>query len=93
MTRLEELETLETAVLTCQQVAIVLKASPATIHRQAMECPERLGFPVIVMGSRVKIPRQAFIAYLKGDNEKEPVAGTNRLTRSHEQKGQYEDNT
>ena len=67
MTRLEELEAMTDEILTCQQVALVLKASPATIHRQAVECPERLGFPVIVMGSRVKIPRKAFIAFLKGN--------------------------
>ena len=67
MTRLEELEAMTDEILTCQQVAIVLKASPATIHKQAVECPERLGFPVIVMGSRVKIPRKAFIAFLKGE--------------------------
>ena len=66
--RLTELEAMTDEVLTCQQVAMVLKASPATIHKQAMECPEKLGFPVIVMGSRVKIPRRAFIMFLKGAN-------------------------
>lgn len=66
MTRLEELEALETEVLTCAQVGLVLKANPATIHYQAMECPEKLGFPVIVMGSRVRIPKGPFILFLKG---------------------------
>ena len=69
MTRLEELEALETDVLTCAQVGMVLKANPATIHYQAMECPERLGFPVIVMGSRVRIPKGPFILFLKGAEE------------------------
>ena len=63
---LSELEALETEVLTCQQIAPVLMANPATIHLQAVECPEKLGFPVIVMGSRVKIPKKAFIAFMKG---------------------------
>ena len=75
MTRLEELEALNTDVLTCAQVAMVLKANPATIHYQAMECPERLGFPVIVMGSRVRIPKGPFILFLRGI-EKGPAAGT-----------------
>ena len=66
MTRLEELEALNTDVLTCAQVAMVLKANPASIHYQAMKCPERLGFPVIVIGSRVKIPKGPFIQFLKG---------------------------
>ena len=46
-------------------VAPVLKCNPATLHMQAMEEPWRLGFPVIVMGSRVKIPRRPFLAYMK----------------------------
>lgn len=65
---LTELEALETEVLTCKQIAPVLMANPATIHLQAMECPEKLGFPVIVMGSRVKIPRKAFLAFMEGEN-------------------------
>ena len=75
---LKDLEALETEVLTCKQIAPVLMANPATIHLQAMECPEKLGFPVIVMGSRVKIPRVPFIMFMSG-KIKEPVAGTNRL--------------
>lgn len=63
---LEELEALETEILTCQQVAPILKANPATIHHQAMECPEKLGFRVIVMGKMVKIPRLPFIAFMRG---------------------------
>ena len=51
-------------VLTCQQVAPVLGANPATIHIQAMERPEMLGFPVICAGRRVKIPKRPFLAYM-----------------------------
>ena len=63
---LEEIEALETEVLTPQQVAVILETNPQSIRVQAAECPERLGFPVIVIGSRVKIPRKAFIAFMKG---------------------------
>ena len=72
---LKELEALETEVLTCKQIAPVLMANPATIHHQAMECPERLGFPVIVAGNRVKIPRIPFIMFMRGET-KRPTAGT-----------------
>jgi len=72
---LKDLEALETEVLTCKQIAPVLMANPATIHLQAMECPEKLGFPVIVMGSRVKIPRIPFILFMNGEI-KRPTAGT-----------------
>ena len=58
---LAELEALPGEVLTCQQIAPILGANPATIHGQAVERPEKLGFPVIVMGRRVKIPKQPFL--------------------------------
>lgn len=64
---LEDLEALPDEVLTCKQVAPILKADPYTIHLQAMDAPYMLGFPVIVAGRRVKIPRLAFISYMKGE--------------------------
>lgn len=67
MTRLtlDELEALPVEVLTCAQVAPVLGANPATIHGQATDRPELLGFPVIVAGSRVKIPKRPFIRFMR----------------------------
>lgn len=54
-------------ILTCAEVAPVLMANPATLHLQAIERPELLGFPVIVAGRRVKIPRRAFIRFMEGE--------------------------
>lgn len=51
-------------ILTAVNVSGVLGANPATIRLQAAQCPERLGFPVIVMASRVKIPREPFIRFM-----------------------------
>ena len=65
---LAEIEALPGEVLTCQQIAPVLGANPATIHLQATDRPELLGFPVIVMGSRVKIPKRPFLAFMRGTN-------------------------
>ena len=62
---LEDLEALPGEVLTCQQIAPILGADPGTIHAQAMEAPYMLGFPVIVMKSRVKVPRRAFIRFMR----------------------------
>jgi hypothetical protein len=62
---LEQIEALPQEVLTCAQVAPVLGANPATIHGQAMERPELLGFPVIVAGSRVKIPKRPFLRFMR----------------------------
>lgn len=64
---LAELEALPSEVLTCQQIAPVLGANPATIHLQATDRPELLGFPVIVMGSRVKIPKRSFVKFMRGE--------------------------
>lgn len=64
---LEQIEALPTEVLTCQQIAPLLGANPATIHGQATERPELLGFPVIVAGRRVRIPKAAFIKFMKGE--------------------------
>ena len=63
---LNEIENSTKEVLTCQDVAEVLKCNPATLHMQAMEEPWRLSFPVTVMGTRVKIPRRPFLDYIKG---------------------------
>lgn len=64
---LADIEALDTEVLTCAQVAPILCANPATIHGQAMERPELLGFPVICAGRRVKIPKQPFLAFMRGE--------------------------
>lgn len=63
---LADIEALDTEVLTCAQVAPILCANPTTIHGQAMERPELLGFPVICAGRRVKIPKQPFLAFMRG---------------------------
>ena len=63
---LEELENLQCEVLTCAQIAPILGADPATIHEQAIEAPQFLGFPVIVAKRRVKIPKMPFIKFMRG---------------------------
>lgn len=64
---LEQIEALPTEILTCKQVAAVLGAHEATIHGQAMDRPELLGFPVIIAGRRVKIPKRPFIRFMRGE--------------------------
>lgn len=65
-TTLEEIEALPKETLTCSNVAKVLNANPYAIHQAAIERPELLGFPTIVAGRRVKIPKRAFVAFMKG---------------------------
>lgn len=61
---LEEIAAIPDEVLTCTQIAPILKANPATLHQQAIEMPWLLGFPVIVAGRRVKIPKRPFIRFM-----------------------------
>lgn len=49
---------------TPQDVAFVLRSDPQTIRVCAKQRPELLGFPVILMGRRVKIPRIPFLRYM-----------------------------
>lgn len=62
-----EIENLSDDVLTCVQVSKVLKSEVAALHKQAVTNPATLGFPVIVVGTRVKIPRIPFIKYMRGE--------------------------
>lgn len=62
---LAEIEALDTEVLTCKDVSRVLCAGAYYLHEHAMKDPSKLGFPVIVHGTRVKIPKQPFIRFMR----------------------------
>ncbi len=64
---LEDLEALPGEFLTCKQVAPILGAKEANIHMQAMDAPYMLGFPVIIIKSRVKIPKKSFVKFMRGE--------------------------
>lgn len=64
---LEDLDAMDTEVLTCRQVASILGACEDTIRLAAVQAPRQLGFPVIVAGRRVKIPRRPFIRFMRGE--------------------------
>jgi len=66
---LDEIRQSERTVLVAADIADVLGSDPNTIRRQAHDDPAMLGFPVIVMGCRVKIPRAAFLRYMDGEGE------------------------
>lgn len=63
---LSELKSLDQDIITPAQAAGVLKCDPHYIRLVARQCPEKLGFPVIVLRSRTKIPRIPFIRYIEG---------------------------
>lgn len=61
---IEEIIESDKAFLTPADVAPTLNCGPHTIRVFARECPEKLGFPVICMGTRTKIPRIPFLRAL-----------------------------
>ncbi len=67
MQTLKEVEACTEEFLTPKDVAKVLGCDAQTIRIQANRCPERLGFPVSIIGTRVKIPKEAFLRFMKGD--------------------------
>ena len=54
-------------VITPAEAAQVVGCDPNWIRLAAREHPEWLGFPVIIIRNRTKIPRVAFIRYMEGD--------------------------
>lgn len=52
--------------LTAQEAAAVLRCNPQSLREAARDEKTRakLGFPVVVIGTRVLIPRQKFLEFL-----------------------------
>lgn len=63
---MSEIKQSDLAMITPRQAAAVLHCDPYMINVQAHKDPSKLGFPVVVIGRRVKIPRLPFIAFIEG---------------------------
>ena len=61
---LEELKASQQPYLTPADIAPILHCDPQCVREQAKQDPAKLGFPVIIMGQRVRIPRIPFLRYL-----------------------------
>lgn len=62
-----ELKKLEVDFLTPKDVAPCLGCTAYAINQQAAADAGKLGFPVVIIGKRVKIPRKAFIRFMEGE--------------------------
>lgn len=62
---LEEIKRMDSVMITPAIAAPVIGCDPQLIRLQARERPELLGFPVVVVGTRTKIPRIPFIRYIE----------------------------
>lgn len=65
---LHEMEESAKHFLTPEEVSEVLGCKPYTINCQAKADPSKLGFAVCLMGASVRIPRQAFLHWLRYGN-------------------------
>jgi hypothetical protein len=66
MNTLAELRNSTKEFLTPTDIAPLLGCNPYTINVQAKQDKSKLGFPVVIMGSRVRIPRLGLIAFIEG---------------------------
>lgn len=63
---LDDLKRVDRDWLLASEVAPILGTDPHSIRVAARVAPNRLGFPVCVLGSRIKIPRLPFIQFMEG---------------------------
>ena len=75
MTTLDEIIAMRDVVITPEVASKALGCRPQTIRIAARTAPERLGFPVQVMGHRIRIPRVPFIKFLTGGSYAEANSG------------------
>ena len=61
---IQDIIALDRDYLTPAEIAGVLGSDPQSIRVAARVEPQRLGFPVVVIGSRVKIPKAAFLRHM-----------------------------
>ena len=66
---LDDIRALDREYLIPREIAPILGCDPHDIRVAAKQRPELLGFNVSVIGSRVKIPKRAFIAWMEGNKE------------------------
>lgn len=62
---LTEIEQIEREYLLAEDVAAVLSMTPNYIRHQAQNDPDKLGFPVVVAGTRVRIPKEGFLYFCR----------------------------
>ena len=63
----DELIKSDKEMLTVGDIVPILGLAHRTITMQAREAPWMLGFPVIVAGNSIRIPRKGFLSYITGN--------------------------
>ena len=62
---LDDIEKISKSFLLAEDVASYLHAAPNTIRWQAQHEPEKLGFPVVVTGKMLRIPKDGFVFFCR----------------------------
>lgn len=62
---LSDIEKIPRDYLLPAEVSEVLDMKQNSLNVQAHENPDALGFPVIVTGSRVRVPKEGFLYFMK----------------------------
>lgn len=84
---LEELQRIDSNILTVKQVSEFLNCDPQLIRDQAEREPKYLGFPISKIGHSYKIPKLGFVAWVLGQIPVMQVVSSNQLFRGFEQMG------
>ena len=66
---IQDIKEMRKEVLTPGDIAPILGCDPNVIRYQASQDIKQLGFPAAKIGTRVKIPRTAFIDWFEGRSE------------------------
>ena len=64
---LEELKEKRPLFVNANDLKDILEIDPANLRSQAQSDPQKIGFPVMVVGTRVKIPVKPFLKFLGED--------------------------
>ncbi len=64
---LDEIRESEKPFLIPADIAPLLGCDPYSISIAARDCPQSLGFPVVRVGNRTKIPRVGFLNFWTGE--------------------------
>lgn len=62
---LEDIIDIEKAWFTADEVAKLLHTTADTLRKAARQNPAALGFPVCVLGSSIRIPRDGFLFWMQ----------------------------
>ena len=66
---LDDVRTMTKEMLTAGEVASVLHVDACNLTWQARTDPSKLGFPVVMIGTRPRFPRRAFVRFMEGRTE------------------------